>query len=37
MICGVNADYKNEIYVMGILVTQTGGHGVIYKVVKASV
>ncbi|CAN5505483.1 PQQ-dependent sugar dehydrogenase [soil metagenome] len=34
LICGINADENNELYVMGILNTMKGSHGVVYKIVK---
>jgi len=34
LICGINADENNELYVMGILNTKTGSKGAVYKIVK---
>lgn len=34
LICGINADENNELYVMGILNTKAGSKGAIYKIVK---
>lgn len=34
LICGWNVDENNELFVMGLLNSQTGGKGAVYKIVK---
>jgi glucose/arabinose dehydrogenase len=35
LICGLNVDENNELYVMGFLNSEAGSKGVVYKIVKA--
>jgi hypothetical protein len=34
LVCGLNADKNNELYVMGFLNAKAGLKGVVYKIIK---